>query len=304
MKVFSVNYSLFIFVTALLSACSSTPEVETKQRQPLTDDEMRAYIEEWRKAKPDIDKLVALQADLRVLINELGSAEQLTDSPIVEVSAIEPEADIVELGAAELNQRQYTIKDNVKTAPVTDSKKIVQTAHLGDTVKVKDNVSLLPQPTQAIKKTKIGFKDNEPLTTGSTANHAEKAPIRDNVAIAPMVVMNTQAKAVDEKVQQIAASGQNQTEIAEQSNQKQEYSLHLATLSTKGQAKQAWFNYQNRFSSIVTGKAAKIKATLKDNVRLNRLKVGPFTQAEAKSACNKIKSRQYCAVVLFDGDNL
>lgn len=60
-------YVVVILCSQILVACASQPEPDVSSR----DDEMKAELEEWKKLKPGVQRLVAIESELKGLLSAL-----------------------------------------------------------------------------------------------------------------------------------------------------------------------------------------------------------------------------------------
>ena len=72
-------------VALTIYGCSSTKEGATEE-QAMTPEQQQLFIldkvESWSAAEPDIQRVLALEADMQLIINQLASMSELDDNPI------------------------------------------------------------------------------------------------------------------------------------------------------------------------------------------------------------------------------
>ncbi|MCP4325138.1 MAG: hypothetical protein GY787_25495 [Alteromonadales bacterium] len=72
-------------VALAIHGCSSTVEDEGNE-QPMTPEQQQQYmlekIESWSAAEPDIQRILGLESDMQLIINQLASMAELDDDPL------------------------------------------------------------------------------------------------------------------------------------------------------------------------------------------------------------------------------
>lgn len=88
-------YFVVILCSQILVACASQPEPDVTSR----DHEMEAELEEWKRLKPGVQRLVAIESELKGLLSALegivvneptASLETVNDSHNVQTQTMEP----------------------------------------------------------------------------------------------------------------------------------------------------------------------------------------------------------------------
>ena len=73
-------------IALAIYGCSST-EQATVQEQTMTPEQQQLFIlekiESWSAAEPDIKRVLAFEADMQLIINQLASMAELDDDPLV-----------------------------------------------------------------------------------------------------------------------------------------------------------------------------------------------------------------------------
>jgi PBP1b-binding outer membrane lipoprotein LpoB len=72
-------------VALAIYGCSSIEE-NTDKEQAMTPEQQQLFIlekiESWSAAEPDIQRILGLEADMQLIINQLASMAELDDDPL------------------------------------------------------------------------------------------------------------------------------------------------------------------------------------------------------------------------------
>lgn len=252
---FTLKYGLGICIVSSLFGCSSAP-AETSQNESIA---VNAEMEEWRKLKPGVQRLIAMESDLKQLIIQLDEFAKATDPDYQ--SDITPQHRNTQVDVLDKNAFKETVITPTQAAP--EAVKPVLLAHTEvRTEKSAPEVKPIIAEPQ-IDTTSPKADDAEAIALTAQATTAVSSELKDQPTELAPVVATT-------KVQQ-------------------RYALQLASVVNPNQLISTWNQIQRRHSSILSGMEPLYEKFQKGSTTFYRLKaIGTLTVADARSACSSI----------------
>lgn len=82
MSIKDLNYTLILIMLSTLSACSVFDDnYMMRVAPPEHYDELNEYIEEWKEAKPKVERISTIEYDLALIIDEVDELSKLKNLP-------------------------------------------------------------------------------------------------------------------------------------------------------------------------------------------------------------------------------
>lgn len=285
-----------VFWTA---GCTSTPannggsHLLNKIKQQEIKDELQQHIDEYQSVKPSIERLVALESDLRVLVAQIATLQQSPDivPPPMSSDISMPEgAETVTQEIPDINDldvAQRTIDSQDDTAAVVQLKPVkAQTAI----------VNTLPIPTitpslQAIHNSES--RVDEPQTIAGLSG---TRLMREDSGTDLQATVNSQFGAAGRDVQC--------QPLGEQPNANQ-FGVHVSSFIRQDLVVNGWNDAVQRYPQLCQKSAVVQRIQIK-NTLFYSLRVGPYAEKKlAKALCQQIRAnKQYCRVTDFTGERL
>jgi hypothetical protein len=252
---FTLKYGLGFCLVSSLFGCSSAP-AGTEDNQSVA---VNAEMEEWRKLKPGVQRLIAMESDLKQLIIQLDEFAKATDPDY--------QSDI----APQHKNTQVDVLD--KSA-------------FKETVIVPTPAEPEPLRPVLLAQTEVSTEKSAPKVEHIVAATQSKPLVArvDNTQAVALTV-----KPTPEVIPAIEAVVEEVSPVTETAKVQQRYALQLASVVNPNQLVSTWTQIQRRHSSILSGMEPLYEKFQKGKTTFYRLKaMGALTVADARSACSSI----------------
>lgn len=252
---FTLKYGLGFCLISSLFGCSSAPAVSEDNQSVAVNAEM----EEWRKLKPGVQRLIAMESDLKQLIIQLDEFAKATDPDYQ--SDIAPQHKNTQVDVLDKSVFKETV-----VAPTPAEPEPVRPALLA--------------------QTQASAEKSEPEIQHIVAvPQAESSVARvDNTPAVALTVQST-----PEVKPEVESVVEELSPVAETVKVQQRYALQLASVVNPNQLVSTWTQIQRRHSSILSGMEPLYEKFQKGKTTFYRLKaMGTLTVADARSACSSI----------------
>ncbi|MBU0912296.1 MAG: SPOR domain-containing protein [Gammaproteobacteria bacterium] len=251
---FTLKYGLGFCLASSLFGCSSAPAV-TEDNQSVA---VNAEMEEWRKLKPGVQRLIAMESDLKQLIIQLDEFAKATDPDYQ--SDIAPQHKNTQVDVLDKNVFKETVVTPTPAEPEPVTPVLAQTVVSAEKSEAK--VQQIVAATQA--EPSVARVDHTPAVALTAQPTPEVKP---------------EVEAVVEEV----------SPVTETVKVQQRYALQLASVVNPNQLVSTWTQIQRRHSSILSGMEPLYEKFQKGKTTFYRLKaMGTLTVADARSACSSI----------------
>ena len=248
---FNLKYGLGICLLSSLFGCSSAP-AGTEQNQSVA---LNAEMEEWRKLKPGVQRLIAMESDLKQLIIQLDEFAKATDPDY---------------------QSDITSQD--KNTQVEELDKNA----LEETMITPTSAESEPVEPLLLVQTMVGEGKSGPVITEIQAGQVVSKPTNN----APTALNSHSMPEVKPEIKELP---KELAPVVERTKVQQRYALQLASVVNPNQLISTWNQIQRRHSSILSGMEPLYEKFQKGKTTFYRLKaMGTLTVADARSACSSI----------------
>lgn|GEM_PF-3664216 len=253
---FTLKYGLGFCLASSLFGCSSAPAV-TEDNQSVA---VNAEMEEWRKLKPGVQRLIAMESDLKQLIIQLDEFAKATDPDYQ--SDIAPQHKNTQVDVLDKNVFKETVVTPTPAEPEPEPVTPVLAQTVVSAEKSEAKVQQIVAATQA--EPSVARVDHTPAVALTAQPTPEVKP---------------EVEAVVEEV----------SPVTETVKVQQRYALQLASVVNPNQLVSTWTQIQRRHSSILSGMEPLYEKFQKGKTTFYRLKaMGTLTVADARSACSSI----------------
>ncbi len=252
---FTLKYGLGFCLVSSLFGCSSAPAVSEDNQSVAVNAEM----EEWRKLKPGVQRLIAMESDLKQLIIQLDEFAKATDPDYQ--SDIAPQHKNTQVDVLDKSVFKETV-----VAPTPAEPESVRPALLAQTLASAEKSEPEVQQVVAVPQAEpsVARVDNTPAVALTAQSTPEVKPEVESV------------------VEELSP-------VTETVKVQQRYALQLASVVNPNQLVSTWTEIQRRHSSILSGMEPLYEKFQKGKTTFYRLKaMGTLTVADARSACSSI----------------
>lgn len=252
---FTLKYGLGFCLVSSLFGCSSAPAVSEDNQSVAVNAEM----EEWRKLKPGVQRLIAMESDLKQLIIQLDEFAKATDPDYQ--SDIAPQHKNTQVDVLDKSVFKETV-----VAPAPAEPESVRPALLAQTLASAEKSEPEVQQIVAVPQAEpsVARVDNTPAVALTAQSTPEVKP------------------EVESAVEEVSP-------VTETVKVQQRYALQLASVVNPNQLVSTWTQIQRRHSSILSGMEPLYEKFQKGKTTFYRLKaMGTLTVADARSACSSI----------------
>ena len=279
--------------------CTSTPannggsHLLNKIKQQEIKDKLQQHIDEYQSVKPSIERLVALESDLRILIAQIATFQQSPQSIPQVTSSDTATAEATDTvnptipDIKELDLAQTTIESE-------DDSAVVVQLQPDKTETVIASALPIPKVTpsqEAIQGSELHM--NVPKTT---VDQSQSQLLREDSGGAQQLTLNTQFG---------AAGVYDQCKpLGEQPNANQ-FGVHISSFTRQDLVVKGWNKAVQQYPQLCQ-KSGVIQRIQIKNTLFYSLRVGPYSEKKsAKAFCQQIRTnKQYCRVTDFTGERL
>ncbi|MGS0692612.1 SPOR domain-containing protein [Shewanella sp. 30m-9] len=272
--------------TALLLAsmsllgCAAQPDANLEQQRIEEQKQLKDKIEllevelaEWHKMKAGLSRLIVIEGDLKLLVEQLTMLAGSTQTPATPKST----ASANSKAAADKHVAAANTKESrPHSTDIRSTEAAKQSAAPVSELKTAESI----EPTVKVPKS-LALRGYASAYLG-----APEQPIENNAKVLQY-----------EKKAQVSAKT---------SGGKGDYALQLSSVDKFSRIEPTWFELQSRFSAQLGHYVPKYERVLVKGKTYYRIKVGQFTQhQQALSTCKRMqKSGLECIVATSKGINL
>lgn len=321
------NFIIISFLVFSLSACVNTnneqPSLSVKLKQEALQEELDLHVQEYAKVKPAIERLVALEGDLRLLMSQIALIDVQPTEQLQNIEANESEtltSSMVEKGSAVvlpsidevISQNSKTDKVDSQSEQVTiqqqnssgkdvldgnsefETKKSSATLVNNDIVPIDEEITVSQIPNLANENS---FLNVSSLQKEQTKDTEMKSSDRSStVRIEP-------PKSNTERLFPVSLYTQCPPKLIE--SDMNLYAIHVASFKVANKLPEGWNNLVKRFPDLCDKGGVIKRVNVKDSIFFS-LRVGPYVGKEdATSTCKTMREEnQYCRITDFSGETL
>jgi len=253
-------------VALAIYGCSSTDE-EIDQENAMTPEQQQLFILEkiksWSAAEPDIQRVLSLEADMQLIVNQLASMAELNGDPLQSEEVENTENIQNKKINKALDELPVNMEEsNVKTASNNIEQKTAEESKSTDSISIQ-------QPTYSSPR----IASNVKSSSRSLGHNLSKK--NNNV--------KTSSK----------SSGHNFPKVG----------IHIAMFKNINTIPIGWQYLQSILPAALANKKPLLAKVNYEDTEYYSLRVGPFKSANtAKKTCLNLQQQQhYCSVVEYKG---
>lgn len=270
------RFTVAICTALTIYGCSSTdedPEVEP----PMTPEQQQAFIlekiESWSVAEPDIQRVLALESDMQLIIDQLAVLAELDENPLPEEKPENSDSNSVGDKTASNNSTANTTNNPDATAMTNSG-----SPTYSDSLSQNSNASSMASNQGLVI-------NQEDYAQAAQANNNKGSQTQKNRSNSHKMAGN------------VRASSRSTSHYFPQ------VGIHIAMFKNVNQIPKGWMYLQSILPTNIANKKPLLASINYENTEYYSLRVGPFRSANsAKKACVNLQQQQhYCSVVEYRG---
>lgn len=281
----------------IMSGCESTPKpaesgLNLTLKQQIMKEQLESHVADYEAARPAIERLVALESDLRTLVTQIARFQD-DDGVQVAKAEIKPVTDVEPLDKREVTE-VAEVADTVELNSVALDPSIVAESDMNQEP-VPDDTPI--KPIEQVKVQTVGLKAG---AVGSPVTSALKpATLAEQNTARSQDIGGEQSQLIAKDIIERVYKECKPSEVAPDKNV---YGVHVSSFKQERFLTKAWDDIAKKYPFICS-KGAVVKQVAVQNQVFYSLRVGPYdTKIEAKAFCQQVrKNKQYCRVTDFSG---
>lgn len=316
----STYFIVSLYSILSLAGCASTTEDKSglaeKLKQQSLQDELSTHIKDYEKVKPALERLVALESDLRLLMTQIAQLETInTEDDLalesdIEVDTNHKSSDEVQPFTENKQVDNLAVQKNpLKKLPTMDEAEIKNTKGLKpvsegnkstqELVNAYDNSKSLPTVSQMPELETDELFLNVSTNTTSTENKTSSQAFDvEKISNIEMATDENLPRLFPEEL--YSGCAPKQTKISGEA-----FGIHVASFKIANKLPEGWNNLVIRNPELCDKGAVVQRVSIK-NTTFFSMRVGPYLDKKtAQETCSKMKKQsQYCRVTDFSGEIL
>jgi hypothetical protein len=260
-------------VALAIHGCSSVEETIDKE-QAMTPEQQQLFIlekiESWSAAEPDIQRVLSLEADMQLIINQLASMSELDNDPLGDDKESENAKNM------ETNQNPAELPVNTDLSKAKANSNDLETVESIDSINNQQLAGIAPKTSSTIK---VDSNDVEEVAGTDTINNQQREYPSHKVS------NNTKISS--------KSMGHNFPKVG----------IHIAMFKGVNSIPIGWKYLQSILPASIVNKKPLLAKVNYEGSEYYSLRVGPFKSANsAKRTCLNLQQQQhYCSVVEYKG---
>ena len=296
-------FTIFVFILSI-AGCASTespaPTLSFKLKQQAIKEELHSHLEEYQSVKPAIERLVALESDLRLLMDQIANLEPMPQQPA--------NTDTIANSGVQESKPTQMITEPAPILPTLEE--TIQAAEQAKKAasKTKDLVEQIPQITvaQATEVTPVTEPEerpsNKPNASSGTVTQLRELQDKTNF-------VNVSSPLSTDNIRSLPRLFPSQlyTQCVPQPIQPDEtqFGVHIASFKLSNKLPEGWNKIVKRYPELCK-KGGVVRNVSINGTTFYSLRVGPYENKQAaKAFCSTLKANsQYCRITHFNGEAL
>lgn len=309
-----------------MSGCESTPKpaeggLNLALKQQIMKEQLESHIADYEAARPAIDRLVALESDLRTLVTQIARFQD-DDGVQVAKAEIKPVTDVKPLDESEVIE-PVVVDNTVELNSVASDTSIVAESDMSEelvpavtpTINTPSTnaitepnspetiVAKVVPPIKPINQVKVQTVGLQAAAAGSpVANAFKSSTVSEQNTARSQDIGGEQTQLIAKDIIERAYQECRPSEVAPDKNV---YGVHVSSFKQESFLTKAWDDVAKKYP-FICNKGAVVKQVAVQNQVFYSLRVGPYdTKLGAKAFCQQVRqNKQYCRVTDFSGEAL
>ena len=302
-----------------MSGCESTPKpaeggLNLALKQQIMKEQLESHIADYEAARPAIERLVALESDLRTLVTQIARFQD-DDGVQVAKAEIKPVTDVKPLDESEVIE-PVVVDNTVELNSVASDTSIVAESDMSresvpnatpNTIPEPDSpntiVAKVAPPIKPINQVKVQTVGLQAAAAGSpVANAFKSSTVSEQNTARSQDIGGEQTQLIAKDIIERVYQECRPSEVAPNKNV---YGVHVSSFKQESFLTKAWDDVAKKYP-FICNKGAVVKQVAVQNQVFYSLRVGPYdTKLGAKAFCQQVRqNKQYCRVTDFSGEAL